>query len=236
MKNTTFLLNFAFLGCAFLVLTAIKFLSPEPPAPVDEIGMKLYRPIFFGKSETEKKAIAKTDTKKVKEDSTSVKKEVSLVKEPIKEKTVIKPKVKTKDNPSDEAYFSNLLKTYKTEVQSKRKYRNDVVVRYYKHESDGAQADVLVDYGFYLHVRPVAKERFKTQNSNVIYYGHEFPESDLKLIAYLLVTNGIPIKRIQPFKDFDGWKKKSIEIGGSSSLDSRRTLTLANIRAFQAKQ
>lgn len=234
MKNTHSFLNFAFLGAAFLVLTGIKFLSPEAPAPIDEIGMKLYRPIFFGKTGgAAKSPVVKKETETAKEEAAlpvkSEEKEVT--------KTNVQPvKVEPIDNSSDEAYFTDLIQGYKTNVLSQRKYRNDVVVRYYKHEPDGDNANILVDYGFYLHVRPVAEDRFKIQNSNVIYYGHEFPERDLKLIAYLLVKNGIPIKRIQAFKNFDGWKKKSIEIGGSASLDKMKTLTLSDIRSFSVQQ
>ena len=101
---------------------------------------------------------------------------------------------------------------------------------------DGSKAELLVDYGFYLHVRPVQKDRYNTINSNVIYYGHEFPERDLKLIAYLLVKNGIPIKRLQPFKDYDGWKKKSLEIGGNPKLENQPTLTFSQIREYSIPQ
>ena len=228
MKNAHSIFNFSFLGVAFIVLTAINLLSPEAPAPIDEIGMKLYRPIFFGKANVAvTNPILKKKTKKTEP------KALSPVK-PIDQKEVAKTKVQPIDNSSNETYFNHLIKEYKATVLSKRKYRNDVVVRYYKHEPDSASANILVDYGFYLHIRPVAKARFKTQNSNVIYYGHEFPERDLKLIAYLLVKSGIPIKRIQAFKDFDGWKQKSIEIGGRAKFNQLKTLSLSDIRSFSS--
>lgn len=226
MENIRFLLYAAFWGFVFLIMTAIKNLSPEKKAPVDEIGMKLYRPIFFGtKDKPRKKATIK---KPVKENP---------LPEKIKEKPVTVTTKKTNTaSSSDEDYFSKMIQDYKTNVLTKRKYRNDVVVRYYRHESDGDKAQLLVDYGFYLHERPLGRNRYENLSSNIIYFGQEFPERDLKLIAYLLVKNGIPIKELRPFKDYDGWKKKAIEIGGSSKLADSPVLSFEDIRSFGAKQ
>jgi len=230
MENIRFLLYLAVMGIVFLILTAIKALSPEQEyePPRDEIGMRLYRPIFFGgKEDPVKTQIVKTEVKEIPEETPRVK---TPVKEPevVTEETVVVPK------SDDDSYFSEMIRDYKANVLTKRKYRNDVVVRYYKHESDVDKALVLVDYGFYLHERPVDKTRYKSTNSNVLYYGREFPEGDLKLIAYLLVKNGIPIKRLQPFKNYDGWKKNALEIGGNPALSDRAILTYAQIRAYSA--
>jgi len=240
MENIRFLLYPAFIGSAFLVLLSVKLVLPEREdiPPVDEIGMKLYRPIFFGKGERiTKPQVAKKETREVVEEAVSA---AAVVAEPKVE--VEKPKVVAKKpkrelaSEGDESYFLDMIEDYKTNVLTERKYRNDVVVRYYQHESDGDKAHLLVDFGFYLHVRPVNKTRYKTVSSNVIYYGHEFPERDLKLITYLLVKNGIPIKRLQPFRDYDGWKKKSLEIGGNPKLENEPTLTFFQIQAYSVRQ
>jgi len=228
MENIRFLLYAASIGCVFLFLTAIKFLSPEEEyvAPVDEIGMKLYRPIFFGKGEKfTKPPITKKEVDPVFEDE-------PLTKSPVEDIKVITKKPVTASISDGEAYFIEMIRDYRANVLTERKYRNDVVIRYYQHESDQDKVHVLVDYGFYLHMRPVNKNRYKSTDSNVIYYGQEFPERDLKLIAYLLIKNGIPIKEILPFKDFDGWKKKSLEIGGNPKLENKPTLSFGQIREY----
>jgi len=243
MENIRFLLYPAFIGTAFLILTSIKLFLPakEYIPPVDEIGMKLYRPIFFG--ESTKRPVVKNKIKEDSEDTLPVKVAVEEPKVEIekpkveieKPKIIVEKPKRDLASEADESYFLDMIEDYKANVLTERKYRNDVVVRYYRHESDGDKAGLLVDFGFYLHVRPVNKERYKTVSSNVIYYGHEFPEQDLKLIAYLLVKNGIPIKRLQPFKDYDGWKKKSLEIGGNAKLMNKPTLTFSQIQAYSVR-
>lgn len=228
MENIRFLLYLASIGFFFLILTAVKFLSPEEEhlAPVDEIGMKLYRPIFFGKGEQPKKSA------KIKKKIDPVFEDEFPTKSAVAELEKVKKEPVTNSIPDSEAYFVEMVSAYRANVLTKRKYRNDVVVRYYQHESDQDKAHVLVDYGFYLHVRPLHSYGYKSTDSNVIHYGKDFPERDLKLIAYLLIKNGIFIKQIQPFKDFDGWKKRSIEIGGDPKLENQPTLSFGEIRAY----
>jgi len=228
MENIRFLLYMAAIGIGFLILTGIKILMPEEEytPPVDKIGMKLYRPIFFGgKRETTSAEVIKTETKEIPEEEPP---EKTL----IKDSELIVDRTVNLSTSKDETYFLEMIRDYQANVLSKRKYRNDVVVRYYRHESDEAKAQLLVDFGFYLHERPVDKSRFKNISSNVIYFGNGFPERDLKLITYLLVKNGIPIKRLQPFKNYNGWKKNSIEIGGNPKLTEKPTLTFSEIRSF----
>jgi hypothetical protein len=138
------------------------------------------------------------------------------------------------DKLSDKAYFENLIASYKENVLSVRRYRNDVVVRYYRHEPDGDKAKALVKYGFYLHERPVNDTvKYANEISNVIYYGGDFPERDIKLIAYVLMQNGIELKKLKPFKDYTGWKYKSIEIGNDPSLNNKPAITLKELREFE---
>ncbi|MCP4459389.1 MAG: hypothetical protein GY816_15410, partial [Cytophagales bacterium] len=182
-----------------------------------------------GKEEPLKTQVVKAEAVETPEETTPLK---TQVEEP---DVVAEEPVKIVDSDS-ESYFTEMIRDYKENVLAKRKYRNDVVIRYYKHESDMDKALVLVDYGFYLHERPVDKARYKSTNSNVLYYGQEFPENDLKLIAYLLIKNGIPIKRLRPFKNYDGWKSKSLEIGGNPALRNQQILTYSQIQAYIAKK
>ena len=130
-------------------------------------------------------------------------------------------------------YVLGLIEEYKANVLSKRKYRNDVVVRYYRHEKDGDKATFLVEYGFYLHERPIKNQkRYKEKTTNVIYFGHEFPESDLKFITTMLLENGMKIKRLEPFKDYDGWKRKAIEIGYSTRFEKLDVMSVEDVRDF----
>lgn len=216
------------IGSVFLMLTVIKILSPQTETlmPVDEIGMKLYRPIFFH---------TKEKTPRITALSTKIG-EYSSTKKPIKQSDDVVAGGNDISTSADESYFLEMIQEYKTNVFNKRKYRNDVVVRYYRHASDGDRVRLLVDYGFYLHVRPVGRHHYKNLDSNVIYFGQKFPEKDLKLIAYLLVKNGIPIKQLQPFKNYNGWKKKAIEIGGRAKFVEHPTLTFSEIRTFKMKK
>ena len=213
-------------------MVVIKKLSPEPsipPKPIDHVGMSLYRPLFFGTVLEQHKA-----TKK-KVNPAFADAEIAIPKPVKKSKSKKKNKVSKKKQPirgSGNTYFVNLIDDYNKNVLSERKYRNDVVVRYYKHEPDQSKADTLVDYGFYLHERPVATERYSSLMSNVIYYGKDFPKHDLQLIVYLLISNGIEIKQVRKFKDFDGWKNKSIEIGGDPNLINANVMSLKEIKAI----
>jgi hypothetical protein len=249
----------AVIGSFLLLFAVIKSLSPEKEyePPIDYIGRRLYRPIFFGTDDNPTKKSVKNQEEIFNEDEAfkdevvenveisdgpksepEPKKEESTPKtvepSPMKKEEVNKTSITNSDNA--ESYFKQLIQDYQQNVLTKRKYRNDVVVRYYRHSSDQDRAKILVDFGFYLHERPVSKLRFDTVDSNVIYYGHDFPERDLKLITYLLVKNGIPIKSIRPFKDYDGWKRKSLEIGGIPKLQMKPTLTFSQIQNYKVQE
>ncbi len=136
------------------------------------------------------------------------------------------------DLSDDEVFFKEMIQNYKENVLRTRKYRNDVVIRYYKHDQDQEKAKILNEFGFYLHERPVSKYRKSTLRSNTIHYGEDFPLRDIQLIAYLLLENGVEIKRIAPFKNYGGWKHKSIEIGADASLKKATSLSLSDIRNY----
>ncbi|MEQ9230472.1 MAG: hypothetical protein RIF46_07290 [Cyclobacteriaceae bacterium] len=242
MEKGRFLIYLVTLALVFLGLTAIKMILPheEPKEPVDEIGMRLYRPIFFASANESTTKKAENIQQDEFQDNVAVEDEpAETVTKPEKPAPKAKPKVSTPkpSNPSLDGadFFEEMVKEYKATTLKERKYRNDVVVRYYRHEPDGDRAQVLVYFGFYLHERPVSnQEEFNNVMSNVIYYGKDFPESDLKLITYLLIKNGIEIKELRRFKDFDGWKRKAIEIGASSYLKDKPVLTFDEIRELSS--
>jgi len=225
----------------FLVLTAIKMVLPhtEPKKPVDVIGMELYKPIFFGTAtdrEVENTAIQSEEYQDDDYQPLEEKPVEEVAKKPLP-KAITAKVTKPTASADDQAYFDQFIIDYKENVQAKRKYRNDVVVRYYRHLPDDTRADVLVGYGFYLHIRPVSNpEHDEKYGSNIIYYGKDFPERDIKLIAYLLLQNDIKIKEIRPFKDKDGWKHNSIEVGANIKIHQKPALTLSQIRNFKKVQ
>lgn len=231
MKNIRFVLYVVVLAAAFLVLAVIKKYThhPEDHVTHDFVGIDLYRGIFSQGNAThhsfhDKKELAEPATKIVEKKPDETEK-LSYVKS-----TPAPKKSASKTITSSSDYFDNLIEEYKANVLSKKKYRNDVVVRYYKHEQDGEKAEVLVDYGFYLHKRPVEESKFKSLKTNVIYFGQDFPKSDLELITYLLVKSGLEIKEVKPFKDYDGWKHNAIEIGCDPKLSKKSTISDDQIR------
>jgi len=244
MEKTRYVGYIVTIAFTFLVLTAIKMAipHPEPKKPIDVIGMELYKPIFYG---TGNETLDKREpivTEEFQDDELPAIEETNKpAKKPANKPAPIKKPTPSKTSSfstaDDQAFFDEFIADYEQNVQTKRRYRNDVVVRYYRHRSDSTRADVLVGYGFYLHVRPTATpEQYETYDTNIIYYGKDFPERDIKLIAYLLVTNGIGIKELRPFKLADGWKHNSIEIGTNVKLTNKPALTLSQIRSFKKTQ
>jgi len=229
----------------------------------DDYGMELYQPVFFGYQKAEgnddKRRAQKESVKEISRPESEEKKEptrgnaevadAELPKEmppekeaetsddkedPFEKEPLHIPYEPNDASLTDTAYFEKLVENYKNKVLSQTEYRNDVVVRYYKHLRDSGRAEVLVPYGFYLHVRPVDSSGYVTNICNMINYGQDFPVQDIKLIAYLLLENGMPIKRVVPFKYFDGWKHKSIEIWADPSLENAPPLSLEELRSLES--
>jgi hypothetical protein len=102
--------------------------------------------------------------------------------------------------------------------------RKDVIIRYYPHQADGNKVYLLSDYGFYIHERPVDPE-YLGLASNSLFYGDDVPLRDIKLIAYLLLQNGVELKQIIPSKFHDSWKSGSVEVGTDLDAENYPTLT-----------
>jgi hypothetical protein len=134
----------------------------------------------------------------------------------------------------DQNYFQNLIQEYERNVLdklAKNESRTDVIIRYYKHERDSGKVSVLADYGFYLHERPVT-DQMGQYESNSLFYGDSVNSEDIKLIAYLLLQQGIPIKQIVPSKYHDGWKARAIEIGTDLSISDKAPLSAKDLQVF----
>ncbi|MFK7952086.1 MAG: hypothetical protein AB8B73_04515 [Ekhidna sp.] len=135
-------------------------------------------------------------------------------------------KIKT---PTEYPTLDDLKENYisiKNAALEEGRSREDVVIRYYKHEKDGDKVYALKDLKYYLHEKPATET--KGLGSNVIYYGDEVNKEDIQVVAFILLENGIPLKSIERSK-YD-WKSNSIEIGTDSLLIEQNNLTKKDIR------
>ncbi|MFT4737137.1 MAG: hypothetical protein ACI92W_001247 [Paraglaciecola sp.] len=142
--------------------------------------------------------------------------------------------VRTNEEESLSDYFERIMASYQEDIMLQlpaNTNRTDVVVRYYKHVPDSGKVSILESMSFYLHERPVSS-RVTNYESNSLFFGDSVSTRDLQLVAYLLVTNDIPIKQIRPSKFHDSWKSKAIEIGTDVTIKDKNILTLEEIQTF----
>ncbi len=107
--------------------------------------------------------------------------------------------------------------------------REDVIIRYYRHDQDGEKVYVLKELGYYIH----EKEANETAGlgSNVMYYGDEVNIEDIQIVAFTLLEKGLPIKAIEPTQF--SWKSNSIEIGTDTLLLNDVNLSQSDIQNFK---
>lgn len=107
--------------------------------------------------------------------------------------------------------------------------REDVVIRYYRHDQDEDKVYSLKELGYYIH----EKEAVETAGlgSNVLYYGNDVKLEDIQIVAYTLISKGLPIKSIKPTQ-FD-WKSNAIEIGTNPELGDIPNLTDDDVKSFR---
>lgn len=221
---SVFLRNLAFISLAILILWALKNVFHLEPIE-QESPFEIYAEELMHESEhaTENKS-------KVKEH----KKEEAHPKE-IKEKTESFAEPENTNEAELEDYFKQLridyLKKYKP-VIGPGMHRTDIVIRYYYHEPDNEKVQKLNDLKLYLHIRPVS-ETLRDHESNSIYYGDSVSTSDIQLIAYTLIKNGLPIKQIVPSKYHDSWKSRALEIGSDPLFANAPALDLEEIKSFR---
>ncbi|GAB4232923.1 MAG: hypothetical protein Tsb0034_05920 [Ekhidna sp.] len=141
--------------------------------------------------------------------------------------------VTTASKPTNEGRSLNALKNnYLAPIVAKLpagQLREDVVVRYYRHDLDEGKVYTLRDMGYYIH----EKEATETAGlgSNIIYYGKDVNVEDIQIVAYTLLEQGLPLKSISPTR-FE-WKSNAIEIGTDTLLLESPTLTKEAVRQFK---
>lgn len=131
-----------------------------------------------------------------------------------------------------EVFFEELLKSYEQDVLANlpaHKSRNDITIRYYHHAPDGSSAYSLQRLGYYIHERPV-EPGYEAFQSNAIFYGDSVAIEDVQIVAYTLLEEGLPIKTIKKSRFSSDWKARSIEIGADSTLVSKPTLSLEDVK------
>ncbi|MEM9895932.1 MAG: hypothetical protein AAF789_06145 [Bacteroidota bacterium] len=149
---------------------------------------------------------------------------------------VLQGAVDSKDSSrSSEKEGKTLLEDLKKEYLAEKiallqedRFREDVVIRYYRHKKDGQMVDELRDLKYYIHEREATETR--GLGSNIIYYGNDVNLEDIQLIALTLLENGIPIKSIQETRY--EWKANAIEIGTETELLDAEPLTPLDIQIF----
>jgi len=107
--------------------------------------------------------------------------------------------------------------------------REDIVIRYYRHDKDEGKVYELKELSYYIH----EKEATETEGmgSNVIYYGDAVTIEDIKIVALTLLEEGIPLKSIERTQ-YD-WKSNAIEIGTDTLLLDQNNLTVQERRSFR---
>jgi len=150
--------------------------------------------------------------------------------EVLEEKTEPKPQEALSRNTVTYEGFNDLKNQYLAPILAslpEGQLRQDVVIRYYKHLQDGERVYALRAMGYYVH----EKEANETAGlgSNAIYYGEDVAVEDIQLVAYTLISTGLPIQAILPTA-FE-WKSNAIEIGTDPDLNAAN-LTEKDISSF----
>lgn len=182
-----------------------------------------------GKSKKEIKATKKKDDSKKKEDA---EKADSTKRDKVSGATAVQTKRTIPNSEiSDKDYFKSLKNSYLGPIVAalpEGRSREDVVIRYYKHNKDKDKVYVLKKLGYYLHEKEA--EDSKNFGSNVLYYGSDVDVKDIQIVAYTLLQNGVPLKGIEP-SQYE-WKFHALEIGADSLLASRSELDISDVRNF----
>lgn len=114
-------------------------------------------------------------------------------------------------------------------VGQKHFTQNGISIRYYQKSIDQQKVILaLEEIGFKPLVLPATTSMSNTP-TNSIWFGKNVPIEEVKLVAYYLIRGGIEIKSIRPFRDFDGPKMNSIEIGGDKGIVSAPALSFDQI-------
>lgn len=127
--------------------------------------------------------------------------------------------------------LKSLIKTYlndKIANLPEGRFREDIVVRYYKNQKDEGKISALRNLKYYIHEK--SETAISNTGSNVIYYGKNVATEDIQIIAYTLLEKGFSIKAMQPSRY--SWKENAVEVGTDADILSKPSLTQGEIGAF----
>lgn len=137
----------------------------------------------------------------------------------VSDSTVIEKKL------SDSTFFSQLIQRV---ISEKEDRKNLPVIRYYAKPMDGEKVYPLREYGYYIHERE--SMNLDAYASNSISYGDLVSKEDLLLIVYVLIAQGVDIKKVSLSKYHAGWKYHSVEIGTDTTVIGNPSITLSDLR------
>jgi hypothetical protein len=153
---------------------------------------------------------------------------------PIEEKRTAKPKQqKILMNPADSIFFDYLLDNYKNSIINKlrpNQLRSDVLVQYYNRKDGAKQPMTLTQLGFEIHNKYTNNSK---EVANVLRFGEDVSLEDIQMVAYVLLSQGIPLRQIVPSSYHSDWKPYAIEIGVDALIEKFPMLTFKKIRNFE---
>jgi hypothetical protein len=150
------------------------------------------------------------------------------VEEPAAKEIPKEPNVAKQTAVSTEEYFQDLKNSYISPILAslpEGRSREDVVIRYYKHDNDGDRIYSLKRLGYYLHEK-TAEDNIGL-GSNSLYYGSDVDIRDIQVVAYELIKSGMPLRSISQ-SQYD-WKYNSIEIGADSLVEDDSIIELDDL-------
>jgi TolA-binding protein len=104
-----------------------------------------------------------------------------------------------------------------------------ITVEYYPKDVDPeALQATLTKLGFNLEIK---KSEVTNIPINILFYGKNVSEDDVKLVAYTLIRAGVQIRAIQPFTKLADEKATVIQVGALPGLDSKPALEVEKIRS-----
>ena len=69
--------------------------------------------------------------------------------------------------------------------------------------------------------------------ANVLRFGEDVSLEDIQMVAYVLLSQGIPLRQIVPSSYHSDWKPYAIEIGVDALIEKFPILTFKKIRNFE---
>ena len=161
-------------------------------------------------------------------------KEIPLPMTPIEHRRTKQPKKqKILMTPADSIFFDYLFDNYKnTKINNLRpnQLRSDVLVQYYNRKDKVKQPMTLTQLGFKVHNKYTNNSK---EVANVLRFGEDVSLEDIQIVAYVLLSQGIPLRQIVPSSYHSDWKPHAIEIGVDALIEKFPVLTFKKIRNFE---